>query len=45
MKKKFSGFLLLGQETLDMGVFIYFMGSPDFEDLEKYMWEGYFRGT
>ena len=44
-KKKFSGFSLLGQETLDMGVFIYLMGSPNCEDLKKYMWEGYFRGT
>jgi threonine/homoserine/homoserine lactone efflux protein len=24
---------------------IYFMGSPNFEDLKKYRWEGYFRGT
>ena len=44
-KNIFSGFSLLGQETLDMGVFIYLMGSPDCEDLKKYMWEGYFRGT
>ena len=43
--KFFLGFSLLGQETLDMGVFIYLMGSPDCEDLKKYMWEGYFRGT
>ena len=38
-----------------MGVFIYLitiiiiiiiiMGSPDCEDLKKYMWEDYFRGT
>ena len=33
----FSGFSLLGQETLDMRVFIYLMGSPDCEDLKKYM--------
>ena len=45
LKKIFSGFSLLGQETLDMGVFIYPMGSPDCEDLKKYMWEGYFRST
>ena len=44
-KNFFSGFSLLGQETLDMGVFIYLMGSPDCEDLKKYMWEGYFLGT
>ena len=37
LKKKFSGFSLLGQETPDMGVFIYLMGSPDCEDLKKYM--------
>jgi hypothetical protein len=36
-KKKFSGFSLLGQETLDMGVFIYLLGSPDCKDLKKYM--------
>ena len=35
----------IGQETLDMGVFIYLMGSPNCEDFEKYMWEGYFWGT
>jgi hypothetical protein len=35
--EKFSGFSLLGQETLDMGVFIYLMGSPDCKDLKKYM--------
>jgi hypothetical protein len=35
LKKHFSGFSLLGQETLDMGVFIYLMGSPDCEDLKK----------
>ena len=46
LKKNFSsGFSLLGQETLDMGLFIYLMGSPDCEDLKKYMWEGYFQGT
>ena len=44
LKKKFSGFSLLGQETLNMGVCIYLMGSPDCEDLKKYMWESYFRG-
>ena len=33
------------QETLDMGVFIYLLGSPDCEDLKEYMWEGYFWGT
>ena len=44
-KKKFSGFSLLRQETLDMGLFIYLMGSPDCEDLKKYMWEGYFGDT
>jgi hypothetical protein len=37
LKKKFSGFSLFGQETLDMGVFIYLLGSPDCEDLKKYM--------
>ena len=41
----FSGFLLLGQETLDMRVFIYLMGSPNCKNLKKYMWEGYFQGT
>ena len=45
-KKKFLGFSLLhGQETLDMGVFLYLMGSPDCKDLKKYMLEGYFRVT
>ena len=37
LKNFFSGFSLLGQETLDMGVFIYLMGSPGCEDLKKYM--------
>ena len=36
-KKIYSGFSLLGQETLDMGMFIYLMGSPDCKDLKKYM--------
>ena len=36
---------ILRQETFDMGVFIYLMGGPDCENLKKYMWEGYFRGT
>ena len=45
LKNFFSEFSLLGQETLDMGVFIYLMGSPDCKDLKKYMWEGYFWGT
>ena len=44
-KFSFSGFSLLGQKTLDIGVFKYLMESPDFEDLKKYMWEGYFRRT
>ena len=35
--KNFSGFSLFGQEILDMGVFIYLMGSPDCQDLKKYM--------
>ena len=38
-KKFVSGFSLLGQKTLDIGVFKYLMESPDFEDLKKYMWE------
>ena len=38
LKIFFSGFSLLGQETLDMGVFIYLMGSPDYKDLKKYGW-------
>ena len=37
LKKKNSGFSLLRQESLDMRVFIYLMGSPDCEDLKKYM--------
>ena len=37
-KKNFSGFSLLGQETLDMRVFIYLIGSPNSKDLKKYMW-------
>ena len=41
----FLGFSLLGHKTLDIGVFIYLMGSPDCKDLKKYMWEGYFWGT
>ena len=36
-KKIYSGFSLLGQETLDMGMFIYLMGTPDRKDLKKYM--------
>ena len=40
LKKNFTGFSLLGQETLDMGVFLYLMGSPDCEDLKKYIWIG-----
>ena len=36
-KKNYSGFSLLGQETLDMGMFIYLMGSPDRKDLKKSM--------
>ena len=28
-----------------MGVFRRSMGSPDCEDMKKYMWEGYFPGT
>ena len=35
-----KGISLLGQETLDMGVFIYLMGSPDCEDLKKYRYVG-----
>ena len=44
-KKKISGFSLLEQETFDMRVFIYLLGSPTCKDLKKYMWEVYFRGT
>ena len=49
LKKKISnfflGFSLIRQEHLDMSVFVDLIGSPDCEDLKKYMWEGYFRGT
>ena len=41
-EKKISGFSLLRQETLDMGLFIYLMWSPNCEDLKKHMWEGIF---
>ena len=30
-------FELLGQETLDMGVLTYLMGSPNCKDLKKFM--------
>ena len=36
-KNFFVNFSLLGQETLDMWVFKYLMGSPNCEDLKKYM--------
>ena len=45
LKFFFSGFSLLGQESLDIGMLIYLMGNPDCKDLKKYMWEVYFRGT
>ena len=45
MPQIFSGFLSFGQLTLDMGVFIRSMGSPDCEDIEIVMGEVYFRGT
>jgi hypothetical protein len=38
----FSGFLSLGQLTLDMGVFIWSMGSPNCKDIEIAMGEGFF---
>ena len=34
-KKKNSRISLLGQETLDIGEFIYFMGSLNCKDLKK----------
>ena len=45
MPQIFSGFLSFGQLTLDMGVFIRSMGSPDYEDIEIVMGEVYFWGT
>ena len=42
-EKKIAGFSLLGEETLDIGVFIYLMGSLDCKDLKKCIWEVYFQ--
>ena len=41
----FSGFSSFWQLTLDMGVFIRFMGSPDCKDLKNAMGEVNFWGT
>jgi hypothetical protein len=41
----FSGFSTFGQVTLDLGVFIRSMGSPNCEDMKFAMYEVYFIGT
>ena len=44
-KKIFLGFSSFGQLTLEMGVFIRFMGSPDCKDLKNAMEEVNFLST